>query len=139
MTNIELLFGIIGVVGTGVSIYQWAQINATKERFREIQFLMASIHSSAIMKQVGWQNQLSMHVNPLNEQDKELFRTIVSVRDDFAELANLVSAMEGAISAHDSAISEVMKKVLEQSKLNNELQAEGLKNPSLPSNLQPPS
>ena len=122
-----------------LSIYQWAQINATKDRFREIQFLLASIHSAALAKQVGWQTQLGMRANPVDEKDKEIFRIVVSVRDDFAELATLASAMEGAISAKDSAISEVMKKALEQSKLNNEIQAEGLKNPSLPSKKPPPA
>jgi len=133
------VLGIIGVVGTGLSIYQWAQINATKDRFREIQFLLASIHSAALAKQVGWQNQLGMRANPVDEKNQEIFRIVVSVRDDFAELATLASAMEGAISAKDSAISEVMKKAREQSKLNNEIQAEGLKNPSLPTKNPPPA
>jgi hypothetical protein len=134
MTMTDTISLIVGIIGTFISVYQWASINASKGRLREIQFVLAGIHSSVLMKQVGWQNQLSFHANPSDEKSKELFRMIFRAKDDFAELANLISALEGTISTDDSAIFSVMKMGLEQSKLNNELQQEALKNPSPPKN-----
>jgi hypothetical protein len=42
----------------------------------------------------------------------------------------LTVALEGAISVDDSAISGMLDKALQYCKKNNDLQAEGLKNPS---------
>ena len=132
MTIFDAISLMVGVIGTAIAIYQCASLNANKEKLSEVQFLLAGINNSAVMKQIAWKNQLQFHGNPTDEKDKEIFRIHKRACDDFAEVANLVSALEGAITPHSSAINAVMEKALAHAKLNNSLQAEGLKNPTLP-------
>jgi hypothetical protein len=131
MAMMELVVTISGIIGIFVSVYQAAQLSASKERLKEVQYVLAALNSAAISKQGAWQNQLRFYSNPESEKDKEIFRAHARARDDFADLAQLASALEGTISSSSSAMTDSMEKAIKQQKLNNELQAEGLKNPTL--------
>jgi hypothetical protein len=121
---------LVGVIGTAISIYQYALIHESKRRSKELQYLLAAIHSSAIQKQLAWTNQIQLLGNPDTEEKMYKLKTYVRAKDDFSDIAQLTVSLEGAISVDDSAISSMLNRTLENSKKNNELQAEGLKNPS---------
>lgn len=121
---------VVGIIGTAIAIYQTAVINESKKRRGELQFLLAGVNSSAIQKMQLWNNQISLR-KPESEMDIELIRVFVRARDGFAEIANLTIALEGAIDSETSAISKILDKGIENVRKNNELQAEGLKNPTL--------
>lgn len=121
----------VGIIGTGVAIYQWAVLNEGKKRKRELQYIIAGINSAALQKQQAWQNQISLISKPKTPAEWETVRLYVRAKDDFAEIASLTVALEGTIDVEGSAISDMMDKYLANVKKNNELQAEGLKNPTL--------
>ena len=74
MTIFDAISLMVGVIGTAIAIYQCASLNANKEKLSEVQFLLAGINNSAVMKQIAWKNQLQFHGNPTDEKDKEIFR-----------------------------------------------------------------
>jgi len=122
---------VVGIIGTGVAIYQWAVLNESKKRKRELQYIIAGINSAALQKQQAWQNQIALISKPETPAEWETARLYVRAKDDFAEIASLTVALEGTIDVEGSAISDMMDKYLANVKKNNELQAEGLKNPTL--------
>ncbi|HTD05663.1 hypothetical protein [Undibacterium sp.] len=127
MSLSEAISLFVGVIGTAIAIYQAAQINASRERLREVQFLLAGFNSLAIMKQVAWRNQMNFFANPTDDKGKELYRIHVRASDDFAEMASVMSALEGTITTGESAIFAVMEKALKQAELNSKLQVEAQK------------
>jgi hypothetical protein len=124
----------ISIISTAVAIYQAAVIRENKKRKGEIQYLLAGINNAALQKQVSWQNRISTLPKLETDKDWELGNTLMRGRDDFQEIASLTIALEGAIDVDYSAIKAMMQKSIEITKQNNELQAEGLKNPTLKQN-----
>lgn len=129
------LFGLISffvaVIGTSVSIYQAAVLNESKKRKMEFQYLLAGINHLALQKQTAWNNQLTTLTPEEATTQLEKARTVLRARDDFAEIAQLTVALEGTINTESSAIGDMMNRSIEMVKKNNELQTEGLKNPTL--------
>lgn len=121
---------IVGLIGTGIAIYQTAVLNESKKRRGELQFLLAGINSSALQKQQLWANQIALLSKPVSESELSILRIYVHARDDFTDIANLTVALEGAIDTESSAISSMMDKYLATVRKNNELQTESLKNPT---------
>jgi len=127
----EILSLLFGFIGTGIAIYQWAVLNESKKRNKEIQYLLAGVSNLSLAKQQAWINQISL-LNISNDPEQLAHaRAYVRARDDLGEVHSLVSALEGVIDADNSATTSILKKSLEQSKINNQLQEEGLKNPTL--------
>lgn len=132
MDMMTILFGVIGVIGTAAAIYQTALLRANKKHRAELQYLLAGIHQLALSKQVAWNNQLGLLPPIRDEKDLAVARVHTQARDDLMEMSSAISALEGTISTESSAIKAMMEKTLEQVQLNNKLQEEGLKNPSIP-------
>jgi hypothetical protein len=130
----EILSLLFGFTGTGIAIYQWAVLNESKKRNKEIQYLLAGVSNLSLAKQQAWINQISLLNTPNDPEQLAHARACVRARDDLGEVHSLVSALEGVIDADNSATTSILKKSLEQSKINNQLQEEGLKNPTLPHN-----
>lgn len=108
-----------GIIGTGIAIYQWAVINESKKRKNELQYILAGINASAIQKQAAWQNQITLLQPPKTPEEWRIAQISVRARDDIAEIANLTSALEGAIDTENSAIVSMMdkhKKIVEKGK-----------------------
>lgn len=131
--TVSLWFGgigmLVGLIGTGIAIYQWAVINEGKKRKNELQYLLAGINSLALQKQVAWQNQISVLGTPNTPEEWEIARLNVRARDEVSEIASLTVALEGAIDTDNSAITAMMDKYTEIAEKNNRLQTEGMKNP----------
>ena len=125
----------VGIIGTAIAIYQAAVIRETKNRYRELQYILAGISNMAIGKNQSWVNQGYFLGDGSSDHDREILRLHARARDDFAEMANAISSLEGTIDPNSSAITDMLKKMKEQIQINNELQAEGLKNPTLPRNM----
>ncbi|MGI2172155.1 hypothetical protein ACROAE_18500 [Shewanella sp. MF05960] len=130
MDGLSLISLLVGVIGTGIAIYQTAVLNESKKRKGELQYLLAGINSSALQKQQLWQNQISLIQHPLSETDIEIAKVSIRARDDFTDIANLTVALEGAIDPDSSAITSMMDKYIETVRKNNILQAEAQNNPS---------
>ena len=138
MTELDLVGLIIGIVGlvvgligTGIALYQWGVMNEAKKRRHELQYLLAGISHTSLLKSQAWLNQLNLYPAPQNEVDLNLRRTLVRAKDDLAEIHSLVAALEGAIDSEESATTTILKKTLEQGQLNNQIQQVGLENPTL--------
>ena len=124
----------VGVIGTALAIYQAAVIRETKNRYRELQYILAGISNMALGKQQAWVNQGYWLGEPDNDEVKEIYKLHARARDDFAEMATTISALEGTIDPDHSAITKMLEKMKTQISINNELQREGLKNPTLKRN-----
>jgi hypothetical protein len=127
---------LIGIIGTGIAIYQWAVLNETNKRKSELQYILAGINNAALQKQVSWQNQMNTLHKFESAQDWEMGRVYLKAKDDMGEIASLAIALEGAINIEESAIGKMMDKSIEMVRKNNELQSEGLKNPTLKPQVQ---
>ncbi|PSV14406.1 hypothetical protein [Photobacterium kishitanii] len=121
----------VGIISTGIAVYQWAMINESNKRKSELQYLLAGINNAAIQKQMAWQNQINTLPKFESPQDWEMGRLYLRARDDMGEIASLTIALEGTIDAENSAITAMMDKSISLVQKNNQLQAEGLKNPTL--------
>ncbi|WP_318468308.1 hypothetical protein [Photobacterium leiognathi] len=122
---------LVGIIGTGIAIYQWAVLNESKKRKKEIQFLLAGISNLSLAKQQAWINQISLLNQPQEAEQLAHARSCVRARDDLSEIQSLVAALEGSIDSDCSATTAILEKTLEQTKLNNQIQAESLKNPTM--------
>ena len=127
---------LVGIIGTGIAIYQWAVLNETNKRKSELQYILAGINNAALQKQVSWQNQINTLHKFESAQDWEMGRVYLKAKDDMGEIASLAIALEGAINIEHSAIGKMMDKSIEMVRKNNELQSEGLKNPTLKPQVQ---
>ncbi len=131
--TVSLWFGgigtLVGLIGTGIAIYQWAIINEGNKRKNEFQYILAGIHNVAIQKHISWKNQISTLPKLESQQDWETCRLYLRARDDFAEISSLTIALEGIIDVDYSAISTMMDKSKDIVKKNNQLQSEGTNNP----------
>lgn len=125
---------LVGIIGTATAIYQAAIIRENKKRKNEIQYVLAGINNAALQKHVSWQNRISTLPKLETDRDWELANSLMRARDDFQEIASLCVALEGTIDVDHSAIKAMMNKSIEITKQNNELQTEGLKNPTLEKN-----
>ena len=132
MDYMPTLWGLIGVIGTAVAIYQTAVLRATNQHRAELQYLLAGVHQLALSKQMSWNNQLGSLPPLKDEKDLAVFRIHMQARDNLMEISSTISALEGTISTKSSAIKSMMEKTLEQVRLNNKLQEEGMKNPTNP-------
>lgn len=132
--TIGWVLSIIGVFGTGIAIYQWAILNESKKRRRELQFLFAGIHQFTLSKQMEWNNQISLLPNPQDDKDIEVRKVHIRARDNLMAIGNAITALESVIDTDSSAISAILEKTIKQVELNNRLQTEGSKNPTIPSN-----
>ncbi len=119
--EIEIIFGLVGCIGTFVAIYQWGTLNETKKRKRELQYILASLNNSALQKQNSWQNQISALPNPSNEQEWEMLKVHMRARDSFAELSQQLTAMEGIIDTEYSAIEKMTERSLKAVKQGKEI------------------
>lgn len=128
----------VGIIGTAIAIYQFAVIRENKKRKNEIQHILAGINHAALQKQMSWQNQISTLPKLESDKDWEFGRALLRARDDFQEIVGLTQALEGTIDTENSAIKKLMEQGIEITKLNNELQAEGLKNPTIKKNIAEP-
>jgi len=108
--DINLILGIVGALGTIAAIYQLGVLNETKKRKRELQYILASLNSGALQKQMAWQNQISALKDPATEEEWEIVKIHMRARDSFAELAQQVLAMEGIIDTEYSAIDRVAER-----------------------------
>ena len=122
---------IVGIIGTGIAIYQWAVLNETNKRKSELQYILAGINNAALQKQVSWQNQMNTLPKLESSEDWEKGRLYLRAKDDMGEIASLAVALEGAIDIKNSAIGKMLEQSIEMVRKNNELQNEGLKNPTL--------
>lgn len=131
--TISLWFGgigtLVGIIGLGIAIYQWAVISENKKRKSELQYILAGINNAVIQKNLTWQNQINTLPKLESQQDWETGRLYLRARDDFAEIASLTIALEGTIDIDSSAISAMMDKSIDIVQKNNALQSEGMKNP----------
>jgi len=125
---------VVGIVGCGIAIYQWAIINENKKRRQENQFLLAGIGHLALSKMQAWNNQIRLLPRPNSDEELEIFRIHTSARDDLGEVYSLASALEGTIDSRTSATTALLEKGMRQAELNNKLQEIGLQNPTRPKN-----
>jgi len=137
MSNIDLVGLVIGIVGmllglvgTGIALYQWGVLNEAKKRRHELQYLLAGVSNIALMKSQGWINQLNSYPSPQSASDVALLRILLRARDELTEIHGLVSALEGAIDSDESATTAILRKTLEQGRINNEIQQTALENPT---------
>ncbi|MDP1548807.1 MAG: hypothetical protein Q8L97_01415 [Nitrosomonas sp.] len=131
---VQWILSIIGVLGTVIAIYQYAVLNESKKRRHELQFLFAGIHQFTLSKRMEWDNQISLLPKPQNDRDMEIIRVHVRARDNLMAIGNAITALESVIDTDSSAISAMFEKTIKQVELNNRLQTEGSKNPTIPSN-----
>lgn len=131
---VQLIISMVAACGTFVSIYQWAVLNESKKRRHELQFLLAGIHQLALSKQMEWNNQMNFLPQRQSDNDLEILRIHARARDNLMEIGSAITALESVIDTDSSAISAMLEKTIKQTELNNRLQAEGLKNPTLPQN-----
>lgn len=117
----EIISLVVGIVGTGIAIYQTAVINESKKRKNELQYLLAGINAAAVQKQQTWQNQISLLPPPNTPEDWKITQLCVRARDDAMELGNLTSALEGTIDSDNSAIVMMMEKYQKIILKNNEI------------------
>jgi hypothetical protein len=117
----EITSFIIGVIGTGIAIYQAAVIRESKKRKNELQYLLAGINAAAVQKQQAWQNQISLLPPTNTAEDWRIAQLCVRARDDAMELGNLTSALEGTIDPDNSAIVTMMDKYKRIISKNNEI------------------
>ncbi|QSX29385.1 hypothetical protein JYB88_14405 [Shewanella cyperi] len=117
----EIISLLVGVVGTGIAIYQTAVINESRKRKNELQYLLAGINAAANQKQQAWQNQILLLPPPNTSEDLKIAQLCVRARDDAMELANLTSALEGTIDPDNSAIVTMMDKYRDIVIKNNEI------------------
>ncbi len=129
MDIVNAILPVLGVVSTLIAVYQLAVIKESKTRKEEFQYLLAGVNTSALQKQQSWANQLSSLTQAEIQDNLERARLMVRARDDFADLASLTAALEGTIDTNSSAITSLLDKAIRIVRKNNELQAEGLKNP----------
>lgn len=134
MSLSEIISLSVGIIGTAIAIYQFAIIRENKKRKNEIQHIIAGINHAALLKQMSWQNQINTLPKLETAQDWEYGRALLRARDDFHEIVGLTQALEGTIDTENSAIKKLMEQSIETTKLNNQLQAEGLKNPTFKQN-----
>lgn len=106
----EILGLVVGIIGTGIAVYQTAVINEGKKRKNELQYLLAGINAVANQKQQAWQNQISLLQPPKTPEEWEIAKLSIRARDDSNEIASLTSALEGTIDTENSAIVTMMDK-----------------------------
>lgn len=116
---------LVGIVGTGIAVYQLAVIKESKKRKQEIQYILAGIGNLALLKNQTWNNQINSFPKFQDNKDIEAYRVHLRARDDLREINGLVTALEGTIDSESSASLAMMEKVLKQGEINlkiNELQ-----------------
>lgn len=94
MDFFNIIMSVVGVLGTSISIYQWAVLNESKKRRFELQFLLAGIHQLSLSKQMEWNNQISSLPKPQNDKDLEIFRIHARARDNLIEIGQTITALE---------------------------------------------
>lgn len=122
MDYIGIIGLLVGIIGTGIAIYQTAIINESKKRKHELQYILAAINATSIQKQQAWQNQIGLLGKPSTPEEWGVARLHIRARDDATEIANLTSALEGTIDSDSSAIVAIMdkyQKIMSKSKSSN--------------------
>ncbi len=140
--QVNLLSSIVGLIGAGVGIWQWAKNNAHKEKDKELQNVLASLANLATMKQHSWSNSISVLFledhkgqHTINTEERLMtFRLAARARDDMKEIYTTAAALEGTLNNEESAILKNMQKQLEQAKLQNKIAEEIKKYPEDNSN-----
>jgi hypothetical protein len=131
MDSLNILGLIFAVVGFAYMVYQQTVIQEGKKQRGRMQYALASINNSAIGKQIAWQNRMRTLHELKTQSDWELGNTLMRGRDDFIEISGLAMALEGIIDSDKSAIQDMMQRSIDMTKLNNELQTEASKNPTI--------
>jgi len=114
--DLSFWFGVVGtlfgVVGTSVSIYQFAASRASSKRQRELQFVLASINSIALQKQVSFELQYDVYKDLYRGEhlDLDVVRTMAMAKSAFSELAQMTVALEGTIDVKESAILDIQRR-----------------------------
>ena len=132
----ESIGPVVGVLGTFIAIYQWAKLDASKKRQRELQFLLAGLNQISLQQGVAWNIQINTLMYSEDPKDHEIFRLHLRARDDTAEFSSAIQALESVIDPSGSAIQDMLEKQIRNTQLNNQFQTEALKNPMLKK--QPP-
>ena len=121
----------LAVVSSVAAIYQFAVLKERKKSHRNYQYLLASVGNISLQKMQKWTTQISgIPPEPSSYDTLFVLRTLHNAKDDIAEIQSMVSALEGTICLEFSATTELLKKNIEDSKLNNQLQEIGLQNPT---------
>jgi hypothetical protein len=138
MGQVELFSLIVGVVGLVVGIigicfavYQTAIINENKKQRVRLQYLLAGVSNLALSKAQAWINQSSLIGQTDTSSQLDVARVLIRAKDDFTEVHSLAAALEKSIDSDESAITQLLEETLKQSELNNKIQEEALKNPSI--------
>ena len=131
MDTLSIISLLVGVIGTGIAIYQWAVLNESKKRQEQLQYLLAGISHAALSKQQTWINQMGLLPPPQTEADLSVIRVHARARDDLSEIHSVVAALEGTIDTESSAITAILEKTLKQGEINNKIQETALANPTL--------
>ena len=122
---------VVGVAGICFAVYQTAVINETKKQRVRLQYLLAGVSNLALSKVQAWINQYSLIAQADASSQLDVERVVVRAKDDFTEVHNLAAALEKSIDSDESAITNLLEETLKQSQLNNKIQADALKNPSV--------
>lgn len=129
--GIGVLGLVLGILGTGIALYQRGVMNEARRRRHELQYLLAGVSHTSLLKSQAWLNQIALYPEPQSDAELQLRRSLVRARDDLAEIHSMVAALEGAIDSETSATTDILKKTLEQGRLNNEIQQGNLENPKV--------
>ena len=136
MSITELISLSVGIIGTGIAIYQQAIIKGKSKENKRLQYLLTGISHLHVGKNLAWQNQLQAKMmfflemknqKKIDSLDVEvtyhvLLNTIMKIRDEFAELQALTEALEGVIDSDNSASIDKMKRNIEFNQLNKTMQ-----------------
>lgn len=133
----HIFIDILAVFSSAAAIYQLALLKEREKSHRKYQYLLASVGNISLQKMQKWTTQISGIPSEPNSYDTLfVLRTLHNAKDDIAEIQSMVSALEGTICSDFSATTELLKKNIEDSKLNNKLQEIGLQNPTRSENLK---
>ena len=124
---------LASLLGTAIAIFQAGYMRANSKHLNKLQYLLAGVGNTALLKQQAWDNQMAI-LKSKGKIDEAFMSELAihqSARDGFAEIASLVSGLEGAITTDHSAVTSNLENTLKQTKLNNQIQTEALKNPSV--------
>jgi hypothetical protein len=122
---------VVGIIGICCAVYQTAIINENKKQRVRLQYLLAGVSNLALSKAQAWINQSSLIGQTDTSSQLDVARVLIRAKDDFTEVHNLAAALEKSIDSDESAITQLLEETLKQSELNNKIQEEALKNPSI--------
>lgn len=109
------------VVGIVAFFVQLTLLLQKSKKDREIQSLIKCMGDLALTKAGSWKTQINMSSQGNNPATDGELRIMVKASDEFIELANLSTALQGAVSSEISLSEENLKKLVAQTKLMEQL------------------